>query len=130
MSKENSGILEKVKLVIIVLSVILVFVLGILGFQETTGDEFNFFGAIYSTICLFLMGNADPVVGSTYLLIAQYLAAILFSLGVFSLVFDQVYNAFVIAKIRFRYRDHIVVFSLNTIGQKIAIELLSKGYQV
>ncbi len=130
MSKENSGILEKIKLVIIILSVLLVFVLGILGFQETTGEEFNFFGAIYSTICLFLMGNADPVVGSTYLLIAQYLAAILFSLGVFSLVFDQVYNAFIVAKIRFRYRDHIVVFSLNTVGQKIAIELLSKGYQV
>ncbi|MES3019700.1 MAG: NAD-binding protein [Bacteroidota bacterium] len=130
MSKENNGILEKVKLVIIILSVLLVFVLGILGFQETTGEEFNFFGAIYSTICLFLMGNADPVVGSTYLLIAQYLAAILFSLGVFSLVFDQVQNAYIIAKIRFRYRDHIVVFSLNTVGQKIATELLSKGYKV
>ena len=130
MSKENSGILEKVKLVIIILSVLLVFVLGVLGFQETTGEEFNLLGAIYSTICLFLMGNADPVVGSTYLLIAQYLAAILFSLGVFSLVFDQVYNVFIIARIRFRYRDHIVVFSLNTIGQKIAIELLSKGYKV
>jgi Trk K+ transport system NAD-binding subunit len=130
MSKESSGILEKVKLILIILSVLLVFVLGILGFQETTGNDFSFFGAIYSTICLFLMGNADPVVGSNYLLVAQYLAAILFSLGVFSLVFDQVYNAYVIAKVRFRYRDHIVVFSLNTVGQKIAIELLAKGYQV
>lgn len=130
MSKKNSGIWEKIKLVLIILSVLLVFVLGVLGFQETTGSDFNFFGAIYSTICLFLMGNADPVVGSNYLLAAQYLAAILFSLGVFSLVFDQVYNAYVIAKIRFRYRDHIVVFSLNIVGQKITEELLAKGYKV
>ena len=130
MSRKNSGILEKVKLILIVLSVLLVFVLGILGFQETTGPDFSFFGAIYSTICLFLMGNANPVVESTYLLAAQYLAAILFSLGVFSLVFDQVYNAYVIAKIRFRYRNHIVVFSLNTVGQKITEELLANGYQV
>ena len=130
MSKQNSGILEKVKLVIIIVSVILVFVLGVLGFKETTGDDFNLFGAIYSTICLFLMGNADPVVGSIYILIAQYLAAILFSLGIFSLVFDQVQNAFIVSKIRLRYRDHIVVFSLNSIGHKIANELLSKGYRV
>lgn len=130
MSKQSSGILEKIKIILIVLSVLLVFVLGILGFQETTGKDFSFFGAIYSTICLFLMGNADPVVGSNYLLVAQYLAAVLFSLGIFSLVFDQVYDAYIIAKVRFRYKDHVVIFSLNTIGQKIAEELLAKGYRV
>ncbi|MDP3466725.1 MAG: NAD-binding protein [Daejeonella sp.] len=128
-SKSNSK-LEKIKLVLIVLSVLLVFVLGILGFKETTGENFNFFAAIYSTICLFLMGNADPVPGSTFLLIAQYLAAILFGLGVFSLVFDQVHNAFVIARIRFTYKDHIVVFSLNEIGHKLVKELLEGGHKV
>jgi hypothetical protein len=130
MSSQSNSKLEKIKFVLIFLSVLLVFVLGILGFKETTGDDFNIFAAIYSTICLFLMGNADPVPGSTFLLIAQYLAAILFGLGVFSLVFDQVHNAFVIAKIRFTYKGHIIVFSLNKIGHKIVKELLEKGHKV
>jgi hypothetical protein len=130
MSSQSNSKLEKIKFVLIFLSVLLVFVLGILGFKETTGDDFNIFAAIYSTICLFLMGNADPVPGSTFLLIAQYLAAILFGLGVFSLVFDQVHNAFVIAKIRFTYKGHIVVFSLNEIGHKLVKELLEKGHKV
>lgn len=130
MAKESGGLWEKIKFTLIVLSVVLVFVLGILGFQETTGEDFSFFGAIYSTICLFLMGNADPVVGSNYLLAAQYLAAVLFSLGIFSLVFDQVSAAYQVVRIRFTYREHIVVFNLNTIGQKVTEELLAKGYKV
>lgn len=130
MGTQSNNRLAKIKFVLIFLSVLLVFVLGVLGFQETTGNDFSFFGAVYSTFCLFLVGNADPVPGSTFLLIAQYLAAVLFGLGVFSLVFDQVYNVYVIAKIRFTYRNHIVVFSLNTIGQKITAELLGKGHKV
>ncbi len=130
MGSQSNSKLEKIKFVLIFLSVLLVFVLGILGFKETTGEDFNFFAAIYSTICMFLMGNADPVPGSTFLLIAQYLAAILFGLGVFSLVFDQVHNAYVIAKIRFAYKGHIIVFSLNVIGHKLVKELLEKGHKV
>lgn len=130
MSAQTNSRLAKIKFILIFLSVLLVFILGVLGFQETTGEDFSFFGAVYSTFCLFLVGNADPVPGSTFLLIAQYLAAILFGLGVFSLVFDQVHNVYVITKIRFTYRDHIVVFSLNTVGQKIATELLKKGHKV
>jgi len=130
MSSQSNSKLEKIKFILIFLSVLLVFILGILGFKETTGENFNFFAAVYSTICLFLMGNADPVPGSTFLLIAQYLAALLFGLGVFSLVFDQVQNAFVIIRIRFAYKDHIVLFSLNEIGNKLARELLDKGHKV
>jgi hypothetical protein len=130
MGSQSNSKLEKIKFVLIFLSVLLVFVLGILGFKETTGKDFNFFAAIYSTICMFLMGNADPVPGSTFLLIAQYLAAILFGLGLFSLVFDQVHHAYVIVKIRFTYRGHIIVFSLNEIGHKLVKELLEKGHKV
>src|SRR4051794_14555913 len=130
MSSQDNGKLAKISFILIALSVILVFVLGVLGFRETSGADFSFFGAIYSTICMFLMGNADPAPGSVYILIAQYIAAILFGLGVFSLVFYQINNAWTVAKIRFRYKDHIVVFSLNTIGQKIAAELLKKHYKV
>ena len=130
MGSQSNSKLEKIKFFLIFLSVLLVFVLGILGFKETTGKDFNFFAAIYSTICMFLMGNADPVPGSTFLLIAQYLAAILFGLGLFSLVFDQVHHAYVIVKIRFTYRGHIIVFSLNEIGHKLVKELLEKGHKV
>jgi hypothetical protein len=130
MGTQSNSKLAKIQFILIFLAVVLVFVFGVLGFRETTGADFSFFGAVYSTICMFLMGNADPAPASLYLIIAQYLAAILFGLGVFSLVFGQISRAYEVAKIRFTYKEHVVVFSLNTVGQKIASEMLAKKYKV
>jgi hypothetical protein len=99
MSSKSNFRLEKIKFVLIFLTALLVFVFGILGFKEITGDDFNIFGAIYSTIILFLLGTPDPIPGSTFLLIAKSLGLILFGFGALSLVFDRVLNVFVIAKI-------------------------------
>ena len=130
MSSKSNDRLEKIKFVLIFLTVLLVFVFGILGFKEKTGDDFNIFGAVYSTICLFILGTVDPNPGSTFLLIAKYLALIIFGLGALSLVFDRVHHVFVIAKIRFTYKGHIVVITLNEIGHKLVKELLEKGHKV
>ena len=130
MSSKSNFRLEKIKFVLIFLTALLVFVFGILGFKEITGDDFNIFGAIYSTFILFLLGTPDPIPGSTFLLIAKSLALILFGFGALSLVFDRVQNVFVIAKIRFTYKGHIVVITLNEIGHKLAKELLEKGHKV
>jgi hypothetical protein len=62
MSSKSNDRLEKIKFVLIFLIVLLVFVFGILGFMEKTGDDFNIFGAIYSTICLFLFYKYGPLV--------------------------------------------------------------------
>ena len=99
MSSKSNFRLEKIKFVLIFLTALLVFVYGILGFKEITGDDFNIFGPIYSTIILFLLGTPDPIPGSTFLLIAKSFALILFGFGALSLVFDWVLNVFVIAKI-------------------------------
>ena len=71
MSSKSNFRLEKIKFVLIFLTALLVFVFGILGFKEITGDDFNIFGAIYSTFILFLLGTPDPIPGSTFLLIAK-----------------------------------------------------------
>jgi hypothetical protein len=62
MSSKSNDRLEKIKFGLIFLIVLLVFVFGILGFMEKTGDDFNIFGAIYSTICLFLYYKYGPLV--------------------------------------------------------------------
>lgn len=62
MSSKSNDRLEKIKFVLLFFTVLLVFVFGILGFKEKTGDEFNIFGAIYSTICLFLFYKYGPLV--------------------------------------------------------------------
>ena len=130
MSFKTNFKLEKIKFVLIFLTALLVFVFGILGFKEITGNDFNIFGAINSTIILFLLGTPDPIPGSTFLLIAKSLALILFGLGALSLVFDRAQNVFVIAKIRFTYKGHVVIITLNEISHKLAKELLEKGHKV
>ena len=62
MSSKSNDRLEKIKFVLIFLTALLVFVFGILGFKEKTGDAFNIFGAIYSTICLILYYKYGPLV--------------------------------------------------------------------
>jgi len=62
MSSKSNDRLEKIKFGLIFLTALLIFVLGILGFREKTGDYFNIFGAIYSTICLFLYYKYGPLV--------------------------------------------------------------------
>ncbi len=120
----------KVKPGFIITIIILVFVLSLYGFHHHLGDKFNIWGAIYATICFFLMHHVSPIPEDLPILIAQYLAALLLGLGVFNLVWEYFYKGFILNKIRFQYKNHVVIFNLNVIGRKICFDLLKKGYQV
>ncbi len=123
----------KVNPILFPLIVILVFTFSILGhyaYLEHEGQPFNLFGVIYATLCFFVMHHTDPVPHNTYILVAQYLAALLICTSIFSLVYAKVKKAYLVYRIGITYRNHIVIFRLNNIGKTLAIELLKKGYKV
>ena len=123
----------KVNPVLFPLVVILVFTFSFIGHQialSHDGHPFNFFGVIYATLCFFLMHHVSAIPENTYILVAQYLAALLICTSIFSLVYTKVKKAYLVYRIGVTYRDHIVIFRLNNIGKTLALELLSKGYKV
>jgi len=120
----------KVKPGFIITIIILVFALSLYGFHHHLGEQFNVWGAIYATICFFLMHHVSPIPEDAPILIAQYLAALLLGLGVMNLVWEYFYKGYILNKIKFQYKNHVVIFNLNVIGRKICHDLLSKGYKV
>jgi hypothetical protein len=52
----------------------------------------SIFGVIYATICFFMMHHVSAVPENTYILVAQYLAALLICTSVFSLVWKELVN--------------------------------------
>ena len=125
----------KINPVLFPLIVILVFSLSIFGHyliaeHDPNGHGFHFFGVIYATICFFMMHHVSAVPENTYILVAQYLAALLICTSVFSLVWKRVSKSYLIYRINATFRNHIVIFRLNHIGKTLAIQLLKKGYKV
>ncbi|OKS86817.1 NAD-binding protein [Mucilaginibacter polytrichastri] len=130
MSADHSVKPVKIHPLLVVLAVLAVFVLAITGYYQELGHEFNFWGAAYSALGLFFFHHVSAKVDNVLVLIAAYLAAAVFIVSIFSLIFSKIYKAYLVVKIRLTYRDHIVVFSLSQIGRKIALELLKNGYKV
>jgi hypothetical protein len=123
--------LKKLKPFFIPALVLLVFIISIIGHKHHMHDHFNFWGVIYATIASFLMHHVNPEPEHGYLvLLAQYLAALVLGLGLFALIYHHLKATYINAKIKLRYKNHIVVFGLNHIGKNICAELLEKGYQV
>nr|MCU0321870.1 NAD-binding protein [Chitinophagaceae bacterium] len=123
----------KINPVLFPIIVILVFGLSIFGHYlhfAHEGHEFHFFGVVYATICFFMMHHVSAVPENTYILVAQYLAALLICTSIFSLVWTKVKKAFLVYNIGATYRNHIVIFRLNHIGKTLALELLKKKYKV
>ncbi|RCH53853.1 hypothetical protein DJ568_15035 [Mucilaginibacter hurinus] len=115
---------------IAVLAVVVVFVCGIIGFYQKLGADFTILGVLYSILGMFFLENPDPVPDNVYILIAEYLASAVLILSIVSLIFHKLRKAYVVARVRLFYRNHIVIFSLTQIGRKIALELLKNGYKV
>ena len=123
----------KVNPVLFPIVVVLVFTFSFIGHQillSHEGHPFNFFGVVYATLCFFLMHHVSAVPENTYILVAQYLAALLICTSIFSLVYARAKKAYLVYRIGITYRNHIVIFRLNNIGKTLALELLKKGYQV
>jgi len=122
------------------LIVIAVFVFAFIGYYQALGHEFHFWGVLFSTLSFFLAddgdegriwaGNPANTLEVGYILVAKYLALILVGLGLFSVFFKRVKETFSVYKIRFFYKRHIIIFSLDALGYRISKELLSSGYRV
>ncbi|MBC7588522.1 MAG: hypothetical protein H7178_09190 [Chitinophagaceae bacterium] len=123
----------KVNPVLFPIVVVLVFTFSFIGHQillSHEGHPFSFFRVVYATLCFFLMHHVSAVPENTYILVAQYLAALLICTSIFSLVYARAKKAYLVYRIGITYRNHIVIFWLNNIGKTLALELLKKGYQV
>lgn len=123
----------KIHPVLFPIIVILVFSLSIFGHYlhfAHEGHEFHFFGVVYATICFFMMHHVSAVPENGYILVAQYLAALLIFTSIFSLVWKKISKAYLVYRIGATYRNHIVIFRLNHIGKTLALELLKKNYKV
>jgi hypothetical protein len=110
----------------------LVFVFAIIGYYQTLGKEFNFWGVLFAIFNFFVMNDADPseAASNGWLLAAKYLAAVLIGISLFTLSYKYIRGLILTYKIRLSYSAHIVIFSLDPLGYRISKELLSKGYSV
>jgi len=121
-----------IKIILAPILIFLVFLLSIIGFRQLLGSSFSLPGAIYSTLFFFILNNVDPhdVTSNIYLLIARYLAAIMFGYGIYSLLYKYIYNVFARLKIRYGYRNHVIVFSMKLVGADFFADLLTNNYKV
>ncbi len=119
----------------------LVFVLGLLGYQEywemqrqlrpTETIETDWWGAFYAVISMFLMEGMDPpTIANGKLVAAKFLAALLLGYGIFITVYNYLHTAWLLFKVKYFYRNHTVVLGGGHIGCKIAVEMLKAGEQV
>ena len=123
---------RNIKIFIVPLLICLVFLFGIVGYRQLMGDGFSLPGAIYSTLFFFILNNVDPAeaTSNTYLLISRYLAAVVFGMGIYSLVYGHIKRQFIRLKIRYTFRDHVIVFSIEKLSANIFSDLLTNKYKV
>ncbi len=112
--------------------IILVFAFAIAGYRNLLGNEFEFWAVLFTVINFFFLNDVDThqLSNNTYVLIAKYLATILVAIGLFSISYKYIRNLILIYKIRLFFTNHIVIFSLDSIGYRISKDLLGKGYSV
>lgn len=132
--------LKKLAPIIYPILVLSVFVLAFVGYSLYFGKNFHFWGVLYSVINFFLLndsadaqlwadGPANPF-ALGLILAAKFIAALLVGLSLFSIFFEHAREFLVVYKIKFFYRRHIIVFSLDSLGFRISKELLENGYLV
>ncbi|MCD6010515.1 MAG: hypothetical protein K0Q79_377 [Flavipsychrobacter sp.] len=123
---------RNIRVFIIPIVICLVFLFGIMGYQQLLGPDFSLPGAIYSTLFFFILNNIDPAdaTSNVYLLISRYLAAIIFGLGIYSLVYKHLLRQFIRLKIKYTFSDHVIVFSIEKLGANIFSDLLTNKYKV
>lgn len=124
--------LRKIRPFLYPILIALVFVLSIVGFYQTLGGDFNFWGVIFAIFNFFIMNDADPtqVSSNGFILAAKYLAAFLVGVSLFTISYKYMRRVWLTYKIRLTYRNHIVVFSLDALGYRISKELMASKYPV
>ncbi len=120
------------KIIIVPIVVFFVFIFAIIGYKQLMGPDFSYPTAIYSTLFFFILNNITPqdADNNTWLLVARYLAALILGFGIYNLLYSYFYRQFTILKIKFGYRDHVIVFSMKMVGANFFADLLANDYKV
>ena len=121
-----------IKIILVPILIFFVFLFGITGYKELLGPDFSLPGAIYSTLFFFILNNINPAdaTNNIYLLVARYLAAIMLGFGIYSLLYRHLYRQFSRLKIKYRYRNHVIIFSMKMVGRNFFADLLANKYKV
>ncbi len=136
MKKQIDNILRNLKLLLpFVLGgfIASVFIFGIYGFYleaQKIGDDYDFMGALYAVLNMFIMESGDTKISNWQLIYAKFGAAVMLGYGISYSVYNYIYKWILVNKIRYLYKNHIVIFGAGTIGSKIAIELLKAHKKV
>ncbi|MCW3121666.1 MAG: hypothetical protein JWQ38_1158 [Flavipsychrobacter sp.] len=120
------------KIIIVPILIFLVFIFSIIGFSQLSGNEFSWPGVIYATLSFFTLENVKPeeVINNPFLMIARYLAAAILGLGIYSLFYKYISRQYTRLKIKYGYKNHVVVFSMKMVGPNFLADLLANNYIV
>jgi hypothetical protein len=96
------------------------------------GVNFPLPGAIFSTLFFIILNNISPyeAVGNWYLVVARYLAALMLGFAIYSLLYKHLHHQFIRLKIKYRYRNHVIVFSMRTVNAGFFADLLANDDKV
>jgi Trk K+ transport system NAD-binding subunit len=121
---------HKIKPIFIVSLIVITFILTYIAYNQEFHEHYKFAVYFYDTICLFFVHHPDPVPHNAYFIVAEYISVFVVLIGLFSIGYNGLRKAYLSTKVKFTYKDHVVIFSLTNLGKNIAIELLKKGYKV
>jgi hypothetical protein len=131
---------KKISPIVYPILVFLVFLLSFIGYSIYFSKGFHFWGVLYSIINFFLLNesaeaqqwadNPENPLALGLILAAKFIAAILVGLSLFSIFVDHAREFYLVYKIKFFQKRHIIVFSLDSLGYRISKELLENGYLV
>ncbi|WP_028296735.1 NAD-binding protein [Olivibacter sitiensis] len=120
----------KIHPLIIFASILIVFILGCIGYSQLLDDHFSLWGALYAVTLLFFLHHADAEIHNVYLFIAEFLAAIIFLFGIFALTFTYLHKHWQAYKISNFFKGHTVLIPFNHITRSIAKQLIDEGKKV
>jgi len=123
------------KILIVPILIVLVFLFSVIGFMQLDAHdhvEFSLPGVLYATLSFFTLENMKPeeAINNPYLLIARYLAALMLGLGIYSLLYKYIAQQYMRLKIKYKYQNHVVIFSMKMVGANFIADLLTNGYKV
>jgi 5S rRNA maturation endonuclease (ribonuclease M5) len=121
-----------IRIFIVPILIFFVFLFGIIGYRQLMGSDFSLAGAIYSTLFFFILNNIAPgdATSNVYLLISRYLAALMLGFGIYSLLYKHLRLWYTLLKVKYRYQNHVIVFSMKLAGENFVDDLLANNYQV
>jgi TrkA family protein/RyR domain-containing protein len=104
------------------------FVLGYVGFRQSTDDDV--LSAIYHSLQLFALGGEDVPDPSVSLTVARFLAPAIAAFAAIQALYLLLRQEMQLLGIRFLVRDHVIVAGLGSVGFRLALAFDAAGYRV